>query len=132
MAGVPAPRKGHDIERRLLRFAAQASSVIDALPDNRMGRRIASQLVRSASAPLSHYAEACASESRNDFIHKLSIALKELRESSVWIELIIEAQLEVDDGEVSSLLDECRQLGNILGKSLVTARANANKRGKRE
>ena len=70
-----------DISDRLLEFAARIGRTVDALPDTRMGRHIAGQLVRSGTSPAPNYAEACAAESRRDFVHKLSICLKELRES---------------------------------------------------
>src|SRR5438132_1360078 len=63
---------------RLINFAARVGKVVDALPDTRMGRHIGGQLVRSGTSPAPNYEEACAAESRADFIHKLSISLKEL------------------------------------------------------
>ena len=61
---------------RLIQFAARVGKVVDALPDTRMGRHIGSQLVRSGTSPAPNYEEACAAESRRDFVHKLSICLK--------------------------------------------------------
>ena len=58
-----------------------------------------------------------------DFIHKLGIALKEVRESRTWIKLIIQADL-LPEQRMSELLDEANQLCNIIGKSVVTAKAN--------
>ncbi len=72
---------GEDISERLLDFAARIGQVVDALPDTRLGRHIAGQLVRSGTSPAPNYEEARAAESRKDFVHKLSIGLKELRES---------------------------------------------------
>ena len=69
-----------DLAMRLLELAARIGKAIDALPDSRLGRHIAGQLVRSGTAPASNYAEACGAESKKDFIHKLGICLKELRE----------------------------------------------------
>ena len=70
-----------ELADRLINFAARVGKVVDALPDTRMGRHIAGQLVRSGTSPAPNYEEACAAESRADFSHKLSICLKELRES---------------------------------------------------
>lgn len=84
------------------------------------------QLVRSGTSPAPNYAEACAAESKRDLIHKLGIALKELRESRTWIRLIIKAQL-LSSARTSSLLDEAEQLCNIVGKSIVTAKDNLRK-----
>ncbi len=116
-------RKPEELEDRLLDFAARVGKVVDALPDTRLGRHIAGQLVRSGTSPAPNYAEACAAESKRDFIHKLGIALKELRESRTWIKLILKADL-LQEPRMSPLLDETQQLCNIVGKSIVTAKAN--------
>ena len=70
-----------------------------------------------------NYAEACAAESKKDFIHKLAIALKELRESNVWIRMIVKSDL-IPEQRLGQLRDECDQLCKIIAKSLVTAKAN--------
>ncbi len=116
-------RKPEELEDRLLDFAARVGKVVDALPNTRLGRHVASQLVRSGTSPAPNYAEACAAESKRDFIHKLGIALKELRESRTWIKLILKADL-LPESRMSPLLDETHQLCNIIGKSIVTAKAN--------
>ena len=82
--------------------------------------------MRSGTSPAPNYAEACGAESRRDFVHKLSIALKELRESRCWIQLIIKAEL-LPEQRLSELLDECEQLSAIIAKSIVTAKNNQNK-----
>lgn len=115
-------RKGADIEERLLDFAVRVGKTIDALPESRLGRHIAGQFVRSGTSPAPNYAEACAAESRNDFIHKLAIVLKELRESRVWIRLIVKSEL-IPGQRLELLEDECDQLCKIIAKSLVTAKS---------
>ena len=77
--------KPDDLSPRLLELAVRVGRVVDALPENRLGRHIAGQLVRSGTSPAPNYEEACAAESRRDFIHKVRIALKELRETRCWI-----------------------------------------------
>ncbi|TWT81330.1 hypothetical protein CA13_27820 [Planctomycetes bacterium CA13] len=116
-------RRGENLENRLLDIAARIGKAVDALPDTRLGRHIAEQLVRSGTSPAPNYSEACAAESKRDFIHKLGIALKELRESRTWIKLNIKAEL-LPLTRVSPLLDEVSQLCNIVGKSIVTAKSN--------
>ena len=116
-------RKGEDLEERLLEFAARVGKVVDALPDTRLGRHIAGQLVRSGTSPAPNYAEACAAESKKDFIHKLGITLKELRETSIWLQLIVKAEL-LASKRLIVLLDESEQLNNIIGRSLITAKSN--------
>ena len=115
--------KGSDIEDRMLDFAVRVGKLVDALPETRLGRHIANQLIRSGTSPAPNYSEATAAESKKDFIHKLGIVLKELRESRTWIRMIKKAEL-LNPGQVTSILDECEQLGNIIGKSLVTAKHN--------
>ena len=111
------------LQRRLLEFAVLAGKIADGLPRTQLGAHICRQLIRSGTSPAPNYAEACAAESRNDFIHKLSICLKELRESSIWMELIIEAKLFKND-EVRKGLDESEQLSKIIAKSIITAKNN--------
>ncbi len=112
-----------ELSERLLCFAARIGKVVDALPDTRLGRHIAGQLVRCGTSPAPNYEEACGAESANDFVHKLRICLKELRESRSWIRLIIKTEL-LSDGQMGNLLDECNQLCNIIGKSIVTVKAS--------
>lgn len=107
---------------RLLNLAVEIGRTCDRLPNTRFGNQIADQLVRSGTSPGPNYEEACAAESRKDFIHKMSIALKELRESYFWLRLIVQSRLIPDD--LSILVDECRQLLRIFGKSVATARRN--------
>src|SRR5262249_40703555 len=116
-----------ELSDRLVAFAVRIGNVVDALPDTRMGRHVAGQLLRCGTSPAPNYEEACAAESRADFIHKVHIALKELRESRCWLRFIIKANL-LPEMRVGELLDECNQLCNILGQSLVTAKANVKKR----
>jgi four helix bundle protein len=121
--GKGGERKGADIEERLLNFAVRIGKVIDSLPETRLGRHIAGQLVRSGTSPAPNYVEACAAESKRDFIHKLGIVLKELRESVVWLRMIIKSEL-IPEQRLEPLRDECEQLCKIIAKSLVTAKTN--------
>jgi len=116
-----------ELSSRLLDFAARVGKLVDALPDTRMGRHIAGQLVRSGTSPAPNYEEGCAAESRADFVHKLSICFKELRESRCWIRLIIKAEL-LPEARMADLLDECTQLCNIIAQSIVTAKDTAKKK----
>jgi len=109
-----------ELQERLVDFAVQIGTVTDALPDTRFGRQIANQLVRSGTSPMTNYAEACGAESRRDFIHKLNVSLKEVKESAVWLTLILRAKL-IETIDVVSIQDEAEQLGRILGKSVMIA-----------
>jgi four helix bundle protein len=106
---------------RLWQFAARVGKVVDALPDTRLGRHVAGQLVRCGTAAPPNYDEGCAAESRRDFAHKLSIALKELKETRGWLRFISIAEL-LPDKRITSLLDECEQLIKIVAKSVITAK----------
>ena len=115
-----------ELAERLINFASRIGRVVDALPDTRMGRHVAGQLVRSGTSPAPNYEEACAAESRADFAHKLSICLKELRESRCWIRLIIRTEI-LTEHKMAELLDECNQLCNIIGRSIVTTKGSKKK-----
>ena len=96
----------------MLYFAVRIGKVIDALPETRMGRDVAGQLVRCGTSPAPNYDEACAAESSRDFIHKLRVVLKELKESRVWIRFIIRAQL-IPEQKLGDNEDEATQLCHI-------------------
>src|SRR5215831_18592886 len=102
-------RRGDDLAERLLTFAARVGKVVDGLPDTRMGRHVAGQLVRCGTSPAPNYAEACGAESRKDFVHKLSICLKELQETHCWLQLIARSQL-LPEPRLSELVGETVEL----------------------
>ncbi len=120
--GRPYQRQGDDLALRIVEFAARIGNVVDALPDTRLGRHVAAQLIRSGTASVPNYGEACGSESRKDFVHKLGICEKELRESLRWLELTVRAGL-LSQSRLSLLLDECDQLIAIIVKSIATAKS---------
>jgi len=117
---------GDDLAHRLIRFAARIGKVVDAIPDTRLGRHIAGQLVRCGTSPAPNYAEARGSESKKDFIHKMGICEKELRESQCWLELITCADL-LPESRLSPLLDESDELIAIIVKSIATAKTGKRK-----
>src|SRR5260221_6593661 len=117
-------RRGERLLERLLEFAARIGKVVDALPDTRLGRHVAGQLIRCGTSPAPNYAEACGAESRKDFAHKLGICLKELRETLCWLRLIVKANL-LPEERLTVLIDECNQLISIMSRSIVTTKANA-------
>ena len=79
------PRPPYDLEERLLAFAVKVCRLADGFPTSAVGRHARWQLVRSATSPAANYGEVQAAESRRDFVHKLTICLKELRETAVWL-----------------------------------------------
>jgi four helix bundle protein len=122
-----AKRAAEDLEERLLDFAVRVGAVVDALPDTRMGRHVASQLVRCGTSPAPNYAEGCGAESRKDFIHKLGISLKELKESRCWLRMVMKGRL-LSATRLAPLIDECEQLCNILARSILTAKSNLGRK----
>jgi four helix bundle protein len=121
--------KGDDILDRLLDLAVRAGHVVDALPETKLGRHVAGRLVRCSTSGPPNYNEGRAAESRDDVIHKLSIVLKELRETEVWLKLISKACL-LPEKRMVPLQDECEQLAKIIARSLLTAKGNRPHKGK--
>ncbi len=117
-------RKGQDLQERLILFAARVVNVADALPHTAAATHVAGQLIRSGTAPASCYAEARGAESRNDFVHKLGICEKELRETKCWLQFLVHASLLSAD-RLSALLDENEQLIAIIAKSIATAKSRS-------
>ena len=112
-------QKGANIAERLLQFGLSALRVARQLPRDAVTRHVALQFVRSATSAGANYDEARAAESRNDFVHKLGIAAKEVREASYWVQLIHGAGW----AHLSILIDEANELAAILSASCRTARA---------
>ena len=116
--------KPFDLEERLIDFAVRILKVADSLPKSKAGNHIAGQLIRSGTAPAPNYGEAQSAESRSDFIHKMKICLKELRETKVWLQMITKANLIEPMAKLDPLSEECEQLICIFVKSIQTARSN--------
>jgi four helix bundle protein len=117
--------KGDDIQERLIQFAARIIKVCDSLPKTTAGKHVASQLLRSGTAPAAHHGEARGAESPADFVHKLKIAIKELNESEVWLRIVVASNM-LPRKQLTPLLDECNQLQRILSASVKTARQSAS------
>ncbi len=115
-----------ELSERLWAFAARVAKVVDALPNTRMGRHIAGQLCRSGTSSPPNYDEACAAESRADFVHKLHVSWKELRETRGWLLFIARLEL-LGAKRISPLVDEAEQLSKILSSSLKTTKARGNR-----
>ena len=117
-----AREKGDEIQHRLINFGARITRVAKTLPRTDEGRYISQQLMRSGLSPAANYAEARASESRADFIHKLRIVLKELNETKSWLEQIVANGLFSRDKMVA-IIAENQELCWIIAASIKTARA---------
>ena len=112
----------YNLEERLLEYAADVIRLCEALPASQSGRHVSGQLLRSGTAPMAHHGEAQAAESRKDFIHKMKVAHKELRESIRWIRLIERVPLSDDLTKVRVLKQETDELIRIFHSSIRTAK----------
>ena len=110
------PRK---LEDRLIDFAVMIVDVVETLPKTKAGNHIGGQLIRSGTSPAPNYGEAQSAESRKDFIHKMKISLKELRETMIWLQ-IIERKKMLPSDTLQSSITECNELIAIFVSSLKT------------
>jgi four helix bundle protein len=113
-----------DLGERLLEFASVIIDISEKLPNTRAGSHIAGQLLRSGTSPYGNHGEAQAPESLEDFIHKMKICLKELRESRRWLRLIVKKQWLSGNTQLSSTLNESEELIRIFKASTQTAERN--------
>jgi four helix bundle protein len=118
---MTSERDTYDIEDRLIDFAVRIIRVAESLPKSKVGNHIAGQIIRCGTSPASNYGEAQAAESRSDFIHKIKICLKELRETNVWLKMIGRSELIEPLSKLDPLIDENNQLISIFVKSIKTA-----------
>jgi four helix bundle protein len=115
--------KGSDLAERLIGFAVDTIKFVKTFKYSMVSRHVAGQLLRSATSPGANYEEARGAESKADFIHKLGVVLKELKESLYWLRLSCHSDIGNID-TCSELIDECEELCAIIAKSILTARKN--------
>ena len=115
----------YDLEDRLLEFAANIVELTESLPNTRAGNHIAGQLSRCGTSSLSNHGEVEAAESRRDFLHKLRICLKELRETKRWLRLVGRAKKLGSPANFGICLNETEELIRIFVASIRTAERNA-------
>ena len=113
--------RAYDLEDRLLEYAVRIIRVAESMRRSAAGLHIADQLLRSGTSPYGNHGEAEGAESRDDFIHKLRVCFKELRESRRWLKLVQRAEL-IDKPELlEGLINESDELVRIFAKSIQTA-----------
>ena len=112
--------KGDDIQERLIDFAVNIIQLTTKFPKSPAGKHVSNQILRIGTSPAPNYAEARSAESPNDFIHKLKIALKELNETKVWLQIIVRSHMILIN-EFSGLQNECDELCRIISASVKTA-----------
>ena len=113
-----------DLQDRLIDFAVRVMNVVEALPNSRIGNHIAGQLSRSGTSPAPNYGEAQSAESRKDFVHKMKVSLKELRETLSWLLMIQRKPLIEPQEKLAAIIGECNELISIFVTSIKTAEKN--------
>jgi four helix bundle protein len=118
-------KTSYNLEDRLLAFAANIIELTESLPNTRAGNHVAGQLLRCGTSSLSNHGEVEAAESRRDFLHKLRICLKELRETKRWLRLVSRVKKLGPPADLMSHLNEVEELIRIFVASIRTAAKNA-------
>ncbi len=111
----------------MIDFAIRIIRIAESLPKTKVGNHIAGQLIRCGTSPAPNYGEAQSAESRADFIHKMKVCLKELRETKIWLLMIIRAKLVKPASKLEPLIDENNELISIFVSSIKTAKQQDKK-----
>ncbi len=113
-----------DLEERLVNFSVLIIEIVESMPNTRAGNHLSGQLIRSGTSPALNYGEAQSAESRKDFIHKMKISLKELRETFVCLKIIYKSKLFKIEEKMNAIMKENNELISIFVKSITTAQNN--------
>lgn len=116
--------KKFDLEERLIDFSVLIIEIVNEMPNCKAGNHLSGQLVRSGTSGASNYGEAQSAESRRDFIHKIKIILKELRESLICLKIVQRSKLYKNEDKIVTAKDEANELISIFVKSVETAQKN--------
>jgi len=114
--------KKYDLENRLVDYTCRMIDVIEALPNTRAGNYIAGQLIRSCHSPTFNYGETQAAESTKDFVHKMNVVLKELKECRIALKVIRRKEMIKPVFKLEGIYKETEELVAIIGKSISTAK----------
>lgn len=115
--------KQYSLEDRTLDFAKMIIRLSKELPSNTVNFKLIDQIIRSAGSIGANYREANDSLGKKDFLHRLRIARKEAKETTFWLELILEANKDFEQ-QILNLIDECQQLRNILSSIITKSTKN--------
>ena len=118
--------KTYDLEDRFVAYRCRMIDVVEALPNTRAGNYIPAQLIKSCISPTFNYGEVQGAESRNDFIHKLGVVLKELKECRTALTIIRKKELIKPVEKTDGVFKETEELIAIIAKSIETAEKNKN------
>ncbi|HAV12409.1 MAG TPA: four helix bundle protein [Opitutae bacterium] len=124
---VEEGRSMYDLEERLLEFSVRTIRLCRNIENSPAGNHVSKQLLRSSTSPLANHGEAQGAESAKDFVHKLGISVKELRETLRWLKLVKRVPLVEKPELLEELLDETDQLIRIFVASIKTAQAKYSK-----
>ena len=113
-----------ELEERLIDFSVQSIEIAELLSNSYAGRHLGGQLMRSGTSPALNYGEARGAESQKDFVHKLKIILKELRESHVCLKIIKRKNMIKQKDKLEKALKESNELVSIFVSSCKTAQQN--------
>ena len=119
-------KRKFDLEDRFVDYTCRMIDVVEALPKTRAGNYIAGQLIRSCHSPTFNYGEVQAAESRNDFIHKMGVVLKELKECRTALKIIRIKGMVKPKNRLDEVCKETEELIAIVAKSITTAKNNKN------
>ena len=115
-------RKTFDLENRLIEFALSIDQIVELFPNTKLGNHIGGQLIRSGSSPALNYGEAQSAESQKDFIHKMQIVLKELKETRICLKIALQKPL-LEKEKIITTYDENEELIAIFASSIKTAKS---------
>ena len=118
--------KTFDLDERLIDFSVDIVLFTESLPDSRVSNHLGGQLLRSGTSPSLNYGEARAAESRKDFIHKMKLCLKELRETYNNLRILGKINISSDELKTEPLIKECNELISIFVSSIHTASNSEN------
>lgn len=117
-------KKNFDLEQRLIDFTILIVKIAESLDKSEVAKHVYGHLIRSAISSALHYGEVKDAESRNDFIHKVKVILKELRETFIALKIIQQVPLTNNLKIIFKGITECNELISIFVKSIETARKN--------
>ena len=112
-----------ELEQRLVQFAVEIICIAEKMPATRSGNHLANQIIRSGSSSALNYGEAQSAESKRDFIHKLGVVLKELRETQIALKIIERSRIVPPTSSIVDMIHECDELIAIFYRSVQTARS---------
>jgi four helix bundle protein len=113
-----------NLEERLLEYAVRIIRVTESMKRSPAGVYVADQLLRSGTSPYGHHGEVEGAESRDDFIHKLRVCFKELREARRWLRLVQRMPLVAKPARLDGIVAEAGELVRIFAASIRTAERN--------